>query len=81
MNPETAFVRDRAMSLSEYDWTMIETALLKYGNDLASLDSPTMHQIRMAKDAWALAKAIRFTEDERNKQREWDYIEQNLIGF
>ena len=81
MNIENAFVCDRAMSLSEYDWMMVETALLKYANDKAQLPYPTKIDLQQAKDAWALAKAIRFTEDQRNMQREWDTTEENLIGF
>lgn len=81
MNIESAFVRDRGMSLSEYEWLMVETALLKYANDIVESPAITKERLKIAKDAYALAKAIRITEDHRNKQREWDFIEDNLIGF
>lgn len=71
MNPETAFVRDRGMSLSEYEWVMVETALYAYANHIAASE-PNLHQVRIARDAIALAKAIRITEDHRNARRAFD---------
>lgn len=71
MNAKTAFIRDRGMSLSEYDWVLVQTALLKYGNDLIE-SKPDQTGMNIAIHAINLAKDIRFTEDSRNMQQDLD---------
>ena len=62
MNPETAYIADRPMSLSEFEWTLIETALLHYGTHKAAfIVSNTDYQI--ATSAIDLAKRVRITND------------------
>lgn len=75
--------RNRSLSLSRREWILVQLALTRYGNDIAKevLEGGCPEKADVAYEAWDLAKSIKFTEDLRDKQEEWDFIEQNLIGF
>ena len=70
MNPDTAFVANRGMSLSQFEWTMVETALLAYAhNKLGTVRTKT--DVQIIEKALDLAKRINYTNGIYTQHEAW----------